>query len=129
MLYLEFGSTRFSDNYRKQFFLSLGSDDIADLEPWCSAIIVEIPAILSTISIDDRKFFEILLVRAKRPKKKYTPRVAESIRQQFNAVHGIRSIRPIDLQLALTQPEGIKLGCLVIARSALTSWHYCTHPL
>jgi hypothetical protein len=57
MLFLEFGSARFSDNHRKQSFLSLGSDDTADLEPWCTAIIIEIPAILLTISIDDRKVF------------------------------------------------------------------------
>jgi hypothetical protein len=43
---LEFGPARFFDNYQKQSFLSLGSDDTADMEPWCTgstAIIIEIP--------------------------------------------------------------------------------------
>src|SRR6266852_3294008 len=75
--FLEFGPARFFDNYQKQSFLSLGSDDTADLEPWCTytATIIEIPR----NSIDNQHWtigssFEIPFGEAhgKKKIKKYT---------------------------------------------------------
>lgn len=104
MLFLEFGLARFFDYYQKQSFLSLGSDDTADMEQWCTATIIQIhqshrqPA--STIGI----FFEIPLRRTKQQINKYPTHGVNVAVVQYSP--RVRSIRTIDLQLALTQPEG-----------------------
>lgn len=81
------------------------------------------PATQSTIGIDNWKLFWIPLGRAKR--NKCTTRGVNTAAEQYST--RIRSIRSIDLQLALTQTE---VGGLVIARSALTDGRVSiTEPL
>jgi hypothetical protein len=107
LLLLEFGLARSFDIYQKQSFLSLGSDDTADMEPWCTyaAIVIKFPR--NPIDNQHRQSedsFENPLGRAKRQKiNKYTTRGVNTA-----AVQVLVSDRffPSICKLALTQPEG-----------------------
>jgi hypothetical protein len=78
LLLLEFGLARSFDIYQKQSFLSLGSDDTADMEPWCTYAVIIIKFPRNPIDNQHRQSedsFEIPLGRAKRQKiNKYTTR-------------------------------------------------------